>query len=144
MMKKFSWMMGVMTFLTVLLAALGAVCGAADQVAAGISDGAVRTAGAGKVCLTLSAVLAVLSAWVGAKMKSSVKSRLVGALAAVSVIMMIVSNAVNQVTAGGFDAEQTQMLANGANLALRMFLVVWVMLLIIYEIVVRMVRRHVK
>lgn len=135
--------MGIMTCLTVLLAALGSVCGAADQVAAGISGGAVRTANAGRICLTLSAVLTVLSAWVGAKMKGGVKPRLIGALAAVSVIMLIVSNAVNQVSAGGFEAEQTQMLANGANLALRMFIIVWVMLMLVYEMVSRMIRRHV-
>ena len=36
-----------------------------------------------------------------------------------------------------------QALLNGANQALRMFLIVWVMLLAVYEIVSRMIRRHV-
>ena len=36
-----------------------------------------------------------------------------------------------------------QALLNGVNQALRMFLVVWVMLLAVYEIVSRMIRRHV-
>ena len=125
--------------------------------------------------LTIAVILAVVSAWTGAKLKGSIKPRLIGALAAVSVIMLIVVNVMNQVTSGGFEQLFIAMhealftndlwmmdpatdilirmmpqplfeqaLLNGANLALRMFLVVWVMLIAVYEIVSRMIRRHMK
>jgi len=131
-------------------------------------------AGMSKTYLTIAVVLAVVSAWTGARLKSRIKPRLIGGLAAVTVIMVIVQNIINQVTGGGFEALFVQMheaiftndlwlmdpntdilirmmpqplfeqaLLNGANQALRMFLVVWVMLLVVYEIVSRMIRRHV-
>ena len=36
-----------------------------------------------------------------------------------------------------------QALLNGANQALRMLLIVWILLMAVYEIVSRMIRRHV-
>ncbi|MBE5799526.1 MAG: DUF1461 domain-containing protein [Clostridiales bacterium] len=244
-MKKLSWITGILTGVMVLLAALGAVCGAIDQIATdenfygGMSRTAVAkyldaendpqisakvteyigltdaeqdefakemaafmagetdaqpdvlnekeqqhmrdvrgltqaAAGISKTYLTLAVALAVVTAWTGAKLKRRVLPRLIGGLSAVTVIMIIVQNIMNQVTAGGFEMLFVQMheaiftndlwlmdpntdilirmmpqplfeqaLLNGANQALRMFLVVWVMLLVVYEIVSRMIRRHV-
>ena len=132
-------------------------------------------AGMSKTYLTIAVVLAVVSAWTGARLKSRIKPRLIGGLAAVTVIMVIVQNIINQVTGGGFEALFVQMheaiftndlwlmdpntdilirmmpqplfeqaMLNGANQALRMLLIVWVMLLAVYEIVSRMIRRHTK
>ena len=127
-----------------------------------------------KTYLTIAVILAVVSAWTGAKLKSRVKPRLIGGLSAVTVIMIIVQNIMNQVASGGFETLFVQMheaiftndlwlmdpntdvlirmmpqplfeqaLLNGANQALRMLPIVWVMLLAVYEIVSRMIRRHV-
>ena len=127
-----------------------------------------------KTYLTIAVILAVVSAWTGAKLKSRVKPRLIGGLSAVTVIMIIVQNIMNQVASGGFETLFVQMheaiftndlwlmdpntdilirmmpqplfeqaLLNGANQALRMLLIVWVMLLAVYEIISRMIRRHV-
>ena len=127
-----------------------------------------------KTYLTIAVILAVVSAWTGAKLKSRVKPRIIGGLSAVTVIMIIVQNIMNQVASGGFETLFVQMheaiftndlwlmdpntdilirmmpqplfeqaLLNGANQALRMLLIVWVMLLAVYEIVSRMIRRHV-
>ena len=127
-----------------------------------------------KTYLTIAVILAVVSAWTGAKLKSRVKPRLIGGLSAVTVIMIIVQNIMNQVASGGFETLFVQMheaiftndlwlmdpntdilirmmpqplfeqaLLNCANQALRMLLIVWVMLLAVYEIVSRMIRRHV-
>ena len=127
-----------------------------------------------KTYLTIAVILAVVSAWTGAKLKSRVKPRLIGGLSAVTVIMIMVQNIMNQVASGGFETLFVQMheaiftndlwlmdpntdvlirmmpqplfeqaLLNGANQALRMLLIVWVMLLAVYEIVSRMIRRHV-
>ena len=132
-------------------------------------------AGMSKTYLTIAAALAVVSAWTGARLKSRIKPRLIGGLAAVTIIMVIVQNIINQVTGGGFEALFVQMheaiftndlwlmdpntdilirmmpqplfeqaLLNGANQALRMLLIVWVMLLAVYEIVSRMIRRQLK
>ena len=131
-------------------------------------------AGMSRTYFTIAVVLAVATAWTGARLKRSVLPRLVGGLTAVTLIMVLVQNIVSQVTSGGFETLFVQMheaiftndlwlmdpatdilirmmpqelfeqaLLNGANLALRMFLVVWVMLLVVYEIVSRMIRRHV-
>ena len=131
-------------------------------------------AGMSKTYLTLAVVLAVVTAWTGAKLKKRIMPRLIGGLSAVTVIMIIVQNIVNQVTSGGFETLFVQMheaiftndlwlmdpatdilirmmpqplfeqaLLNGANLALRMILIVWIMLLAVYEIISRMLRRHV-
>ena len=245
-MKKLSFITGVLVCLTVLFAALGAVCGTIDQMAtdahfygdmsrtaeakylnvendpqaeekiaayigltaeqqaafagemaafmAGETDtqpdilnekeqqhmldvrGLTQAAaGMSKTYLTIAVILAVVSAWTGAKLTRRAKPMLVGALAAVSVIMVIVVNVMNQVTAGGFENLFVQMhemiftndlwlmdpatdilirmmpqplfeqaLLNGANQALRMFLIVWIMLLAVYEIVSRMSRRQLK
>ncbi|MBQ4265475.1 MAG: DUF1461 domain-containing protein [Clostridia bacterium] len=244
-MKKLSWITGILTCVMVLLAALGAVCGAIDQIAidenfyGGMSRAAVAkylgaendpqvsekvtayigltdaeqdefakdmaafmagqtdaqpgilnekeqqhmrdvrnltrsAAGMSKTYLTLAVVLAVVTAWTGAKLKKRIMPRLIGGLSAVTVIMIIVQNIVNQVTSGGFETLFVQMheaiftndlwlmdpatdilirmmpqplfeqaLLNGANLALRMILIVWIMLLAVYEIISRMLRRHV-
>jgi len=244
-MKTLSWITGILTCVMVLLAALGSVCGAIDQIAidenfyGGMSRAAVakylgaendpqistkvteyvgltdaeqdefakemaafmagetdaqpdilnekeqqhmldvrnltrNAAGMSKTYLTLAVALAVVTAWTGAKLKKRIMPRLIGGLAAVSVIMIIVQNIMNQVTAGGFETLFVQMheaiftndlwlmdpatdilirmmpqplfeqaLLNGANQALRMFLIVWIMLLAVYEIVSRMIRRHV-
>ncbi len=244
-MRKLSWITGVLTCVMVLLAALGAVCGAIDQIATdedfygGMSRFAVAkhlgvvederivtkvteyigltpeeqnvfakemasfmagetdeqpdvlnekerqhmldvraitrgAAGMSRTYLTIAVALAVVTAWTGAKLKSRVRPRLIGGLAAVTIIMVIVQNVMNQVTAGGFETLFVQMhetlftndlwlmdpatdilirmmpqplfeqaLLNGANLALRMLLIVWVMLMAVYEIVSRMIRRHV-
>jgi len=125
--------------------------------------------------MTIAVILAVVSAWTGARLNSRVKPRLIGGLAAVTVIMVIVQNIVNQVAAGGFETLFVQMheaiftndlwlmdpatdilirmmpqplfeqaLLNGANLALRMLMIVFAMLLVVYEIVSRMIRRQLK
>jgi len=245
-MKTLSWITGILTCLMVLLAALGAVCGTIDQMAAdenfygGMSRAAVAkylgvendpqistkiteyigltdaeqnefaaemaafmagetdaqpdvlndkeqqhmldvrgltqtAAGMSKTCLSLAVALAVVTAWTGAKLKRRVLPRLIGGLAAVSMIALLAVSVMNQVSAGAFEALFVQMhealftndlwlmnpaedilirmmpqplfeqaLLNGANQALRMFLVVWVMLLAVYEIVSRMIRRHTK
>jgi len=132
-------------------------------------------AGMSKTCLSLAVALAVVTAWTGAKLKRRVLPRLIGGLAAVSMIALLAVSVMNQVSAGAFEALFVQMhealftndlwlmnpaedilirmmpqplfeqaLLNGANQALRMFLVVWVMLLAVYEIVSRMIRRHTK
>lgn len=124
--------------------------------------------------LTLAVALAVVTAWTGAKLSARVKPRLIGGLTAVTLIMVLVQNIVNQISAGGFETLFVQMheaiftndlwlmdpatdilirmmpqplfeqaLINGANLALRMLLIVWVMLLAVHAIVERMIRRHV-
>lgn len=245
-MKKLTWITGILTCLMILLAALGSVCVAIDQIATdeqfyggmsraavakyldvendlqvstkiteyiGLTDaeqdafakdiaafmagetdalpadilnekeqqhmldvrGLVRSAAdMSRTYLTIAVALAVVTAWTAAKLKSRIKPRLIGGLAAVSVIMVIVQNIVSQVAAGGFGELFVQMhealfqndlwlmdpatdilirmmpqplfeqaLLNGANLALRMFLIVWILLLAVYEIVLRMIRRHV-
>ena len=244
-MKKLSWITGILTCLMVLLAALGAVCGAIDQMATdahfygGMSRAAVAkyldvendpqvsakiteyigltdaeqdtfaaemaafmageteaqpdilnekekqhmldvrgltqsAAGMSKTYLTIAVALAVVAAWTGAKLKKHIMPRLIGGLSAVTVIMVIVRNIMNQVAAGGFESLFVQMhqaiftndlwlmdpatdilirmmpqplfeqaLLNGANQALRMFLIVCIMLLAVYEIVARMIRRNV-
>ena len=132
-------------------------------------------AGMSKTHMTIAAVLAVIAAWTGARLKSRVKPGLIGALAAVTVIMVIVQNIMNQVSGGGFEALFVQMheliftndlwlmnpdtdilirmmpqplfeqaLLNGANQALRMLLIVCVLLIVVEEIVLRMIRRHLK
>lgn len=126
-----------------------------------------------KTYFTLAVVLAVIAAWTGAKLKGSIKPRLIGGLAAVSVIMLIVVNMMNQVTSGGFEQLFIAMhealftndlwlmdpatdilirmmpqplfeqaLLNGANHALRMLIIVCLMLVAVYEIVSRMISRH--
>ena len=175
-MKKLSWITGILICLMVLFAALGAVCGAVDQMArdayfyGDMSRAAVKAylaaesdeqvtqyigltdaeqdafakdmaafmagqtdmqpdilnekeqqhmldvrnltqsaAGMSKTHMTIAAVLAVIAAWTGARLKSRVKPGLIGALAAVSIIMIIVVNIMNQVTAGGFENLFVQM-----------------------------------
>ena len=245
-MKKLTWITGILTCLMILLAALGSVSVAIDQIATdeqfyggmsraavakyldvendlqvstkiteyiGLTDaeqdafakdiaafmagetdalpadilnekeqqhmldvrGLVRSAAdMSRTYLTIAVALAVVTAWTAAKLKSRIKPRLIGGLAAVSVIMVIVQNIVSQVAAGGFGELFVQMhealfqndlwlmdpatdilirmmpqplfeqaLLNGANLALRMFLIVWILLLAVYEIVLSMIRRHV-
>lgn len=123
--------------------------------------------------LTLSAALAVVTAWTGARLKKRNLPRIIGALAAVGLLMLIVMNTVNEITAGGFAQMFTsvhevlfendlwlmdpgtdilirmmpqtlfeQALLNGANQALRVFPIAWVMLIALHEIVQRMIRRH--
>ena len=123
--------------------------------------------------LTLAAALAVVTAWTGAKLKRRNLPRLIGALTAVGLVMLIVMNTVNEITAGGFAQMFTavhevlfandlwlmdpqtdilirmmpqtlfeQALLNGANQALRMFLIAWMTLIVLHEIVQRMIRRH--
>ena len=125
--------------------------------------------------LTIAVILAVVSAWTGAKLKGGIKPRLIGGLTAVSVIMLIVVNVMNQVTSGGFEQLFIAMhealftndlwmmdpatdilirmmpqplfeqaLLNGANQALRMLMIVYLMLLAVYEIVSGMIRRQLK
>lgn len=245
-MKKLSWITGILTCLMILLAALGCVCGAIDQIATdeqfyggmsrsavakyldvendpqvstkvteyiGLTDaeqdafarditafmagetdalpedilsdkeqqhmldvrGLVRSAAdMSRTYLTIAVALAVVTAWTGARLKKRVLPRLIGGLTAVSIIMLLVQNVINQVTAGGFGQLFVQMhealfqndlwlmdpatdilirmmpqelfeqaLLNGANLAIRMLLIVWILLLAVYEIVSRMIRRHV-
>jgi len=52
--------------------------------------------------LTIAAVLAVIAAWTGAKLKKRFKVQLSGVLSAVALIMMIVSSVVSEISAGGF------------------------------------------
>ena len=63
-----------------------------------------RAAQAGRTCMTIAAVLAVLLAWLGAKLKRRVLPRLIGCLAAVSVAAVATVCIVNQISAGGFEA----------------------------------------
>jgi len=244
-MKKLSWITGILTGVMVLLAALGAVCGAIDHMAADetfygdMSRAAVakylavendpqistkiteyiglteaeqdefagdmaafmagetdaqpdilnekeqqhmldvrnltrRAAGMSKTYFAIAAVLAVAAAWTGAKLKRRMLPLLIGSLSAVTLIMVIVQNIMNQVTGGGFDALFVQMheaiftndlwlmdpatdilirmmpqplfeqaLLNGANQALRMFIIVWIMLIAVHFIVENMLRSHV-
>lgn len=126
-----------------------------------------------KVYLTLAAALAVVIAWTGARLKNRMRPQLIGALAAVTVMMVLVQNIVNQISAGGFETLFVQMhetlftndlwmmnpetdilirimpqplfeqaLVNGANMALRMLLVMAVMLFAIDLLVGGMIRRH--
>ena len=131
-------------------------------------------AGMSKTYFAIAAVLAVIAAWTGAKLKRRTLPKLAGCLSAVTLIMVIVQNIMNQVTAGGFEALFVQMheaiftndlwlmdpdtdilirmmpqplfeqaLLNGANQALRMFMIVWIMLIAVHSIVENMLRRHV-
>ena len=128
-----------------------------------------------KTCMSLAVALAVVAAWTGAKLSKRIKPCLIGGLAAVTVIMVLVQNVINQVAGGGFENLFVQMhealftndlwlmdpntdviirmmpqqlfeqaLLNGASQALRMLIVVLVMLAAVHEIVLRMIRRHVK
>ncbi len=172
-MKKLTWITGILVGVMVLLAALGSVCGAVDQIAAdeqfysGMSRAAVmkflgveddpqastkvseyigmtdeeqtafasemaafmrgetdtqpavlnekeqqhmldvrsltQTAGStSKTYLTAAAVLAVIAAWTGAKLKRRMLPKLIGGLGAVSVIMLLVQGVMNEVASGGF------------------------------------------
>ena len=172
-MKKLSWITGILVCVMVLLAALGSVCGAVDQIAtdknfySGMSRAAVikylgveddpqvsakvseyigmtgeeqtafaaemtafmrgetnaqpavlnekeqqhmldvrnltqTAAGMSKTYLTVAAVLAVIAAWTGAKLKRRMMPKLIGGLGAVSVIMLLVQGVMNEVAAGGF------------------------------------------
>lgn len=245
-MKKLSLITGILTCVMVLLAALGSLCGAVDQIATdedfygGMSRAAVMKyldvendpqvstkiteyigltdaeqtvfaqqmaqfmadetdeqpdilsekerqhmldvraitqgmANMSRTYLTIAVALAVVTAWTGAKLKKRVMPRLIGGLGAVSIIMLVVVNVMNQITAGGFEQLFIQMhealftndlwlmdpqtdilirmmpqplfeqaLLNGANLALRMFIIVWIMLIAVHFIVERMIRRHTK
>lgn len=244
-MKKLSWITGILTCVMVLLAALGALCGAIDQIATdeqfygGMSRAAVMKyldvendpqvstkiteyigltdaeqtafaqqmaafmagetdkqpdilnakeqqhmldvraitqgmANMSKTYLTIAAALAVVTAWTGAKLKKRVMPRLIGGLTAVTLIMVIVQNIINQVASGGFETLFVQLhealftndlwlmdpatdilirmmpqqlfeqaLLNSVNLALRMFIIVWIMLVAVHFIVESMIRRHV-
>lgn len=171
-MKKLSWITGILVFAVVLLAALGSVCGAVDQMATdqnfynGMSRAAVAkylhaendnaavteyigltdaeqdgfaknmaafmagetdeqpdmltdkeqqhmldvrnltqgAAGMSKTYLAVAAVLAVIAAWTAAKIeKRRHMPKLVGLLAAVGVIMMLVSSVTGDISALGFD-----------------------------------------
>jgi len=168
-MKKLSWITGILICVMVMLAALGSVCGAVDQIATdenfygGMSRAAVaeylavqdetkiteyigltaeeqnafagemaafmrgetdaqpavlnekeqqhmldvrnltQTAGSmSKTYLTIAAVLAVIAAWTGAKLKRRMTPKLVGGLSAVGVIMLLVQGVMNEVSSGGF------------------------------------------
>ena len=57
----------------------------------------------------LAAALAVVAAWTGAKLQSRVKPFAAGALTAVTLIMLVVFAAVNQISAGGFERMFVQM-----------------------------------
>ena len=172
-MKKLSWITGILTCLMVLFAALGAVCGTIDQIATdenfygGMSRAAVAkylnvendpqistkvteyiglddaqqtvfagemaafmagetdaqpeilnekeqqhmldvrnltqaAAGMSKTYLTVAAILAVLSAWTGAKLTRRMLPMLAGGLGAVGVIMLLVQGVMNEVASSGF------------------------------------------
>ena len=62
-----------------------------------------------KTYLSIAAALAVVAAWTGAKLQKRVKPKLIGALSAVSILMLIIVNVMNQLTAGGFGALFTQL-----------------------------------
>ena len=66
-------------------------------------------AGMSKTYLTIAVILAIMSAWTGSRLTGRVKPMLIGVLAAVSIIMIIVVNVMNQVTAGGFEGLFVQM-----------------------------------
>ena len=59
-------------------------------------------AGMSKTYMSLAAVMAVVAAWTGAKLKRRVMPKLVGMLSAVTVIMVLVQNIVSQIAGGGF------------------------------------------
>ena len=175
-MKKLSFVTGMLICVMFLLAALGAVCGAVDQMArdtyfyGGMSRAAVAkelntqddaqvtayigmdaaqqdafagemaafmagktdvqpdilnekeqqhmvdvrnltqaAAGMSKTYLYIAVVLAIVAAWTGAKLTKRMMPKLVGALSAVTVIMVIVQNIVNQIAGGGFENLFVQM-----------------------------------
>ena len=175
-MKKFSWITGILIFMMVLMAALGSVCGAVDQIATdesfygnmsrtaaakylAVEDEAkiaeyigltaeeqtvfakemaafmkgetetqpdilnekerqhmldvrnlTQTAGSmSKTYLTVAAILAVLSAWTGAKLTRRMLPMLAGGLSAVGVIMLLVQGVMNEVVSGGFAGLFVQM-----------------------------------
>ena len=179
-MKKLSWITGILVCVMVLLAALGSVCGAVDQIAtdeqfySGMSRAAVikflgveddlqvsakvseyigmtdaeqtafagemaafmkgetnaqpavlnekeqrhmldvrgltqTAAGTSRTYLTVAAVLAVIAAWTGAKLRRRMLPKLIGGLSAVSVIMLLVQGVMNEVASGGFEQLFVQM-----------------------------------
>ena len=180
-MKKLTWITGILIFVAVLLAALGAVCGAVDQMAAdenfysGMSRAAVTkylqaendpqadaavteyvglaaeeqaafagemaafmrgetdaqpdilnekeqqhmrdvrtlTGNAGsmsKTYLYIAAALAVAAAWTAAKLeKRRYMPKLIGLLAAVSIVMLLVNSVTGDIGALGFEAMFTKM-----------------------------------
>ena len=67
-----------------------------------VRDLTQAAAGMSKTHMSLAAVLAVVAAWTGAKLKRRVMPRLVGVLSAVTVIMVLVQNIVSQIAGGGF------------------------------------------
>ena len=175
-MKKLSWITGILICLMLLLASLGAVCGAIDQIAvdenfygdmsraavakylAAENDGQVTAyigmdaaqqdefaaqmaafmagktdvqpdilnekeqhhmidvrnltqtaANMSKTYLYIAAALAIVAAWTGAKLKKRMLPKLAGVLSAVTIIMVIVQNIVNQIAGGGFEDLFVQM-----------------------------------
>ena len=180
-MKKLTWITGILVFLAVLLAALGAVCGAVDQMAtdenfySGMSRAAVTkylqadndpqadaavteyiglaaeeqaafagemaafmrgetdaqpdilnekeqqhmrdvrtlTGNAGsmsKTYLYIAAALAVAAAWTAAKLdKRRYMPKLIGLLAAVSIVMLLVNSVTGDIGALGFEVMYTKM-----------------------------------
>lgn len=243
-MNKLSVIAGVLTCLLVLLAALGAVCGTVDQMAAkedfygamsraavaeyldvqsdpqadakvteyiGLTKeaqdvfaremaafmrggtgmqpeilsekeqqhmrdvrGLTRAAGQmSKTCMTLAAVLAVVIAWMGAKLRR-VLPRVIGALVAVTLMAICAAGVMHTVNAGQFEALFVNMhevlftndlwlmdpatdilirmmpqplfeqaLQALIRQALGMFAVVWIMLFAVMVSVERMIRRNV-
>ncbi|MBR4040082.1 MAG: DUF1461 domain-containing protein [Clostridia bacterium] len=57
-----------------------------------------------KALLSLSVVLAIVSAWTGAKLKKRVLPRLIGGLSAVSIAALLAVGIVNQMSTGNFEA----------------------------------------
>ena len=244
-MNKLSWITGALVCVTVLLTAIGAVCGAVDRLAtdeqfySGMSraavieyldvgsdpdvsakitayiglDDAQQTAFAGEmtafmagetdvqptilsdkeqqhmldvrgltltaakasqVCFTLAAVLMVIAAWTGAKLKRRILPQLIGALSGVTVIAAVAAFVASALQGGSFAKlfvgmhemlftndlwlmdPQTdilirmmpqplfeQALTICAEQALRLFVVVWIMLIAVHFIVTGMIHRHV-
>ena len=65
--------------------------------------GLTRTAGnMSKTYLTIAAVLTVIAAWTGAKLKRRMMPKLIGSLSAIGVIMLLVQGVMNEVSTGGF------------------------------------------
>lgn len=133
----------------------------------------VTMADMGRMCLTLAAALAVVTAWTGAKQKRRLPG-ILGTLAAVGLLALLAAGTAGMAASGGFERmfvamhevlfdnelwlmnPETDILIRmmptqlfeqafwvAINQALRVLLIVWAMLLAVQEIVTNMIRRHV-
>ncbi len=62
-----------------------------------------------KTYLTIAAALAMVIAWTGAKLKSRAKPLMIGSLSAVTILMLVVANLVNEIRTSSFAVAFTTM-----------------------------------